>query len=262
MTTCGTTAAGVFCWCLPIPSNVPQSEVGRTSPTQIYAQTGLSPIGISVGYRHVCAQWVSGSYRETNCWGYDWSGQTGAPWAPYSLLGQGPNVGTEALRVAAQGTFTCVDQPIGVVCFGAGCSGQLGSSTIANTHLPQQVGGFVFGGPPMALHGVSTGQYHACALDPNGYAYCWGGGAWGQLGHGLRPDGYADSSSMPVAVTGGRRFKSLAAGERHTCGIGVDNLIYCWGSNYYGELGTQYKSAGQPYTNGWVADPVATQPPI
>jgi alpha-tubulin suppressor-like RCC1 family protein len=151
---------------------------------------------------------------------------------------------------------------VNVVCWGAGGWGQLGSGITANTPDPQQVGGFVLGGPATALSNVTTGQYHACALDPNGAAYCWGNGNWGQLGNGLNASGYADSSVYPVAVRGGLRFKALAAGQLHTCGISTDNHVYCWGSNYNGELGTGYKSPGQPYTNGWVADPVQAQDPV
>ena len=255
--TCGTTNAGIFCWGLTIPSNVPGPATSFV-PTSIYSATGLAPTGISVGMQHVCAQWVSGAFRETDCWGRNTSGQTGATIATFSLLGQGPNVGNAALRVSTQGTFTCVDQPgPSVACFGEGSSGQLGSGFIGRTPVAQTVGGAT----PLALSGVTTGQFHACALDPNGYAYCWGGGNWGQLGNGLLPNGYAQGSSVPVPVTGGIRFRALAAGELHTCGIGIDNGIYCWGSNYYGQLGTQYKSQGT-VTDGWVADPVRALDPL
>jgi alpha-tubulin suppressor-like RCC1 family protein len=212
---------------------------------------------------------VSGAYRETNCWGRNWEGQTGAAGSqPFSQLGQGPwNIGSDALRVATQARFTCADRPgpdgVNVVCWGAGTNGQLGSGTGSNTPDPQPVGGYtLFGFPPMALGNVTTGAFHACALDPNGAAYCWGFGTWGQLGGGYNASGYADSAFMPVAVRGGLRFKAIAAGELHTCAIGVDNHIYCWGSNYNGELGTQYKSPGQPFTNGWVAEPVQARDPI
>jgi hypothetical protein len=265
--TCGTTASGLFCWGIGIPSNAGTVGAGPT-PQMIYSATGLAPTGVSVGFSHVCAQWVSGAYRETNCWGRSWEGQTGAAGVPYTLLGQGPSVGSAALRVATEYDFTCVDQPgPSVQCFGDNWNGQLGNGLVGGTtFVAQQVGGMTLPGgpPPLALHGVTTGSFHACALDPNGAAYCWGNGNWGQLGNGLPPNGGPGvSSAMPAAVTGGLTFRAIAAGQLHTCAIGTNNHIYCWGSNHYGELGTQFKSSPvfPAYTNGWVADPVQAKDP-
>lgn len=266
---CGTTATGISCWGI-LPAGPVSAASRSTSPTLIYSATGLVPTALSVGDQHICAQWVSGAHRETNCWGRNFEGQTGAAGSqPFSLLGQGPlNLGTDASRVVTQARFTCADRPgpigVNVVCWGNGTSGQLGSGVGSNTPEPQPVGGFsLLGFPPMALTSVTTGKFHACALDRNGAAFCWGFGTWGQLGAGLNARNGADSSFMPVAVKGGLRFKALAAGEKHTCGIGVDNHIYCWGSNHRGELGTQFKSGGPgTVTNGWVAEPVQAIDPI
>jgi alpha-tubulin suppressor-like RCC1 family protein len=262
MGSCGTTADGMFCWGLPIAS-LNGSNLGHTSPLRVYSATGLAPVGVTVGYTGVCALWIQGDYRETNCWGRNWEGQTGSPAAPFTALGQGPMFLTAtAQRVVTQSTFTCVDQPgPSVQCWGAGGSGQLGNGTNVTTHAPFTV--TAAGGTAVALRSVTTGQYHACALDLNGAAYCWGNGNYGQLGNGLPPSGGAGiSSNRATPVTGGLTFRAIAAGERHTCGIGTNNKIYCWGSNYHGELGTMYKSPGQPYTNGWVADPVQALDPI
>jgi len=259
---CGTTANGLYCWGNGIPSNAGTLAHGPL-PQQIYSATGLAPIGVSVGYQHVCAQWVSGTYRETNCWGGNLYGQSGSTASSYALLGQGPySVGTSVLRVTTQNNFTCVDQPgpnPSVQCFGDNYWGQLGNGQFVNNSNAQTVGGQTLPGgpPPLALHGVSTGINHACALDTNGAAYCWGNGYWGQLGQGA-----SAVSALPVAVAGGRTFRAIASGYFHTCAIGTDNHIYCWGSNYTGQLGTQYKSppvppaTSQPYTNGWVSTPV------
>ena len=44
----------------------------------------------------------------------------------------------------------------------------------------------------------------------------------------------SDSTKVVVAVV----LKSVSAGGYHTCGIAADSLAYCWGYDYYGELGT------------------------
>jgi len=42
---------------------------------------------------------------------------------------------------------------------------------------------------------------------------------------------------VPAPVAGGLRFRKVAAGLWHTCGVTVDYLAYCWGWNNYGQLG-------------------------
>jgi alpha-tubulin suppressor-like RCC1 family protein len=264
---CGTASDGLYCWGSGLSTNT--GTIGHAPlPQLIYASTGWAPIGVSVGYQHVCAQWVSGTYRETNCWGGNLYGQSGSTPSQSTVLGQGPfSVGSAALRVTTQIDYTCVDQPgpnPSVQCFGQNAWGQLGNGQFANSGSAQTVGGQTLSGgpPPLALHGVSTGFAHACALDTNGAAYCWGNGYWGQLGQGA-----SAISAWPVAVAGGLTFRAIAAGSLHTCAIGTDNHIYCWGSNHTGQLGTQYKSppvapaTSQPYTNGWVSTPVQARDP-
>jgi alpha-tubulin suppressor-like RCC1 family protein len=99
---------------------------------------------------------------------------------------------------------------------------------------------------------ITTGNSHACALDSDGRAYCWGhNGAdngvttkkiYGQLGGNLD----ATFSLAPIAVdtTGLLKDKviiSIAAGGFHTCSVTSDNLAYCWGMNDDGQLGNGLK---------------------
>src|SRR4029077_5451982 len=56
---------------------------------------------------------------------------------------------------------------------------------------------------------------------------CWGAG----------PIGSPDSavSHHPLLVAGGVQFTSIAAGDRHTCGLAAGGTAYCWGTD--GDLG-------------------------
>lgn len=83
---------------------------------------------------------------------------------------------------------------------------------------------------------LDLGFDHSCGLDRNGFAWCWGAGGFGQLGTGT-----TDSSSVPVAVTGGKTFQAISAGNLTTCGLDTNRLLFCWGSNSQGQLGI-----GQP----------------
>jgi alpha-tubulin suppressor-like RCC1 family protein len=72
---------------------------------------------------------------------------------------------------------------------------------------------------------------HTCGLTAAGAAYCWGLGTAGQLGNGGNT-----SSNVPVRVSGGHRFTSIAAGLNHTCGV-ANGVALCWGSDESGQLG-------------------------
>ena len=43
---------------------------------------------------------------------------------------------------------------------------------------------------------------------------------------------------MPLAVSGGLSFASVSASTYATCGVTTDGAAYCWGDNFYGQLGT------------------------
>jgi alpha-tubulin suppressor-like RCC1 family protein len=47
-----------------------------------------------------------------------------------------------------------------------------------------------------------------------------------------------DAQPTPVRVAGDLHFTSLSAGWDATCGITAAGLLYCWGSNEFGQLAT------------------------
>ncbi|MBT8336007.1 MAG: hypothetical protein KJO11_05345, partial [Gemmatimonadetes bacterium] len=78
---------------------------------------------------------------------------------------------------------------------------------------------------------VAAGVTHACGLDEDGFAWCWGSNTAGQLGDGSR----TSHAGRPVE---GTRFARLAAGVEHTCGLDADGRAHCWGRSLSGQLGT------------------------
>jgi len=55
-------------------------------------------------------------------------------------------------------------------------------------------------------------------------------------------------------VSGGLVFSTVSVGREHVCGVTTSQVAYCWGSNFYGQLGNgsqidssmPVKVAGQP----------------
>ncbi len=74
------------------------------------------------------------------------------------------------------------------------------------------------------------GSHHACALDFDGGAYCWGRRRWPSVTDGLTRDEHRDA-------------RLVAAGEAHTCVVTGDRQVDCWGRNHSGVLGVAEPSA-------------------
>ena len=45
------------------------------------------------------------------------------------------------------------------------------------------------------------------------------------------------AESPELATTTLPGFVQVSIGDLHTCAVAVDGLIYCWGDNYFGQLG-------------------------
>lgn len=87
--------------------------------------------------------------------------------------------------------------------------------------------------PLHGIVGVSAGGAFSCALTSGGAVLCWGAGAGGELGDGLRTNrssagGVAGLSSGVLAVS---------AGSEHACAITAGGAARCWGLDYDGQLG-------------------------
>jgi alpha-tubulin suppressor-like RCC1 family protein len=136
--------------------------------------------------------------------------------------------------VSAGVDFSCGVTPLGTTyCWGRNAGGALGNGTLLNATVPLAVT------MPSGVRfdSVSAGGDHACGLTPEGAIYCWGSNASGQLG-----TGDVASRSTPALVVAplgvpSVRYSSVAAGVQFTCARGTNELAYCWGLNFDGQLG-------------------------
>lgn len=80
---------------------------------------------------------------------------------------------------------------------------------------------------PVPLAEVSHGYFHACALDREGGAWCWGKNYLGHAGTGeVSP---YEQPVPPARVAGEHRFRALHASQGGTCALDADGAPWCWG---------------------------------
>jgi uncharacterized protein YjdB len=132
----------------------------------------------------------------------------------------------DADSLVAGGRHACalIDQR--AFCWGDNTRGQLG-------HMQSGAARAI---PTARFQRLAAGAAHTCGVEDAGRrVVCWGAGDRGQLGQGSVQD------ARDAQDTGLVRVNALCAGERHTCAIGGEGQLYCWGDNLYGQLG---QSAG------------------
>ncbi len=88
---------------------------------------------------------------------------------------------------------------------------------------------------------VAAGPSHSCGIRDDGTLWCWGSQRFGALGNGVVDD---ESTHIPQQV-GDEEWVYVTAGgsdgtfgyDLNTCGIRDNGTLWCWGYNYYGQLG-------------------------
>ncbi len=200
----------------------------------------VQQVSASTNGSHTCAVTTGGTY----CWGYNGNGQLGIPTTSYqdsvAALVRG---GLTFVQVTTGAYHSCgITSGGAAYCWGYNGEGQLGNNTTTDSDVPVAVsGGHVFAQ-------IDAGYLHTCAVttanatySENQRVFCWGYDYYGTLGdgaavpgaaHKLVPTG-ADTTLLKTAA-------SVSAGAYHTCaraaGVG-GGAAYCWGYDYYGQLG-------------------------
>lgn len=228
------------------------------------AATSITTFGyVAAGYKHTCALTTIGNVY---CWGENQQGQLGTDKVFTSATALRVNTQLRFVKVAAGWAHTCGITRIGeLYCWGDNSAGQLGSMKIARSYTPVLTGdGFLYsdvstgfvhtcgvtttgiarcwgtnergqlGQPLNNSASISAGEFHSCAVRAGGALWCWGWNSNGELGTNSPRDVV---NPTPMQVFGGRSYKQVATGPRHTCAVATDGKVYCWGLNGRGETG-------------------------
>jgi alpha-tubulin suppressor-like RCC1 family protein len=275
---CGVgTDQSLYCW--GDGSYTSASATGPRVPTKIASASTWSQV--APGYAHTCALDTS---KTAYCWGANGTGQLGDG-TTTGHIAPGAVSGNFQFNSLVSGAFhSCgLDANGAAFCWGLNQNGQVGDGTTTMATTPTKVKNAATGEALVfqalgageswtcglttagrvycwgrissttttqttpvqyvdapAFTTLSVGRVHACALTSDGSAWCWGSNSAGQLGDSTTVD-----RAKPTAVAGPLKFKSIAAGYRHTCARTLlsdnnpdtDGAIACWGTNDVGELG-------------------------
>ncbi len=83
---------------------------------------------------------------------------------------------------------------------------------------------------------ISSGSGHFCAIAA-GWGYCWGTNTNGRLGDGTTTARLVPTRMVNGVIPTGVTIAQMSAGGNHTCALGSNGTIYCWGYNANGQLG-------------------------
>jgi alpha-tubulin suppressor-like RCC1 family protein len=143
---------------------------------------------------------------------------------------------------------TCVVTSDGTAwCWGDNSRGELGDGTTTERLTAVQVtkaGGATLSGVTLISAG---GRNSTCAVTKDGAAWCWGDNSAGELGDGttverdravrVTKSGGGNLTGVTSISTGGWTLGSFGLTTLATCAVTKDGAAWCWGNNFYGQLG-------------------------
>lgn len=194
----------------------------------------------SSAYAHTCA---IASDNLGYCWGQNGNGQLGnsstaAATSPVAVNTSGALAGKTLQSIATGGFLTCAIASDGLpYCWGRnGYYGQLGNNSTADSSVPVAVNtsGVLAG---KTIRKMALGGSHTCVIASDAKVYCWGIGTSGQLGNGSTAQTLVPVAVDTTGVLAGKTMVDVYAGGSMSCARDSDGELYCWGDDWYGQLG-------------------------
>jgi alpha-tubulin suppressor-like RCC1 family protein len=240
--TCALDIAGqAYCWGWAregtLGSGLDREDLCGGTPYSRISQEGRGcsarPVAVAGGqtFRSITmGAWAACGLTGTGqayCWGENRYGQLGNGQAylvsdvPVAVTG---GLAFDTLFASAQNVCGLTDEGA-AWCWGKNDMAQLSldPETVEFSAVPVHVADTI------AFQALSVGG-HACGLDLEGHAWCWGANYAGEVG--VEPSWVNEYESYvvePVSVSD-LVFLDILVGPFFTCGRAVDDVVYCWGS--------------------------------
>ncbi len=235
--TCAVSTAGApYCWG---NNTYGQLGIGSQTSTGRPAKVGIEGVtfaAISAGDSHACAVTTAGA---AYCWGSNDGGKLGT-----GRAGGGHTVpvlvaGHLVFRTISAGYFhSCgITRDGRAYCWGRDEQGEVGNAPKAPSAAPVRVAA------DTTFRVVeAAGQFdYSCGVDAGGAVRCWGANCFNQLGVdslteqcGTPP---MPCSTKPSIVRAISAVREVGVAFSHTCALGADGIVHCWGDNNNGQLG-------------------------
>lgn len=214
--------------------------VNASFPTQMLGV--VSATDVASGDTHACIV----DQGAVKCVGNGADGRLGKGFAAYSTsLIQAIDSGVS--QVYAGFAHSCATLTKGgAKCWGLNSYGALGDNTKTARYTPVDVHVYYESIAQMGL-----GNAHTCLLTVAGTVACTGFNNGGPVGAGAS-EMYLQMTPVVVPDTN-TRFVALSCGGLHTCAVSEHGEVFCWGSNFSGQLGV----AGLSYS--YVSAPLCSK---
>lgn len=186
--------------------------------------------------------------RKVKCWGENNFGQLG--YATQANLGDDElvssygyvDIGSDVIKmdISTISYHTCaVTTSEDLKCWGLNNQGQLGyghTNMLGDDEVPADYGFVPFGNKVLQ---VATGFLHTCALSEGQQVRCWGNNSNGQTGFGaIQTIGDNEAAdSAPYLNFGNSGSLMVATGNFHSCALGQNEKVYCFGLGTKGQHG-------------------------
>jgi alpha-tubulin suppressor-like RCC1 family protein len=187
---------------------------------------------LAAGGADVCARQQDGAVR---CWGDNDYGQLGNGGGACALPDRPLTIPLppDTVQVALGTTYGCAVSGDGALrCWGRWLPCLRASWQFCT---PTPLGGdgpAVVSGLPAVVQ-VAVQSDYLCVRTREGAVLCRGQNSFGQLGR-AQP---SDTGDAFLPIEGLPAVTDLALERYHACALAQDGEVYCWGRNYYGELG-------------------------
>lgn len=194
----------------------------------------LEVAGFDTNSTHACA--LAGA-QQVVCWGQNNEGQIGDATTNTRAYPTAAALNIEDIivNISTGHEHTClftIENEI--YCWGNDSAKQSGARGGAPNHTPTLITS-LDGLQPHDLAGLETGEQHSCAIDDEGYVYCWGDNQHGQLG--IAASVPQDLAVNVPFIDSTNPAVDLSVGWNHSCALLDDGTIACWGRNDDGQLG-------------------------